>query len=63
MTMGEEGNSSGSDSEPSCDNLEEEEMAKLVPLKSAKKPAKKEEKKPVPPPAPPKKEIKVIKKP
>lgn len=27
MTMGEEGNSSGSESEPSADNLDEEEMA------------------------------------
>jgi len=59
--MGEEGNSSGSDSEPSCDNLEEEDMAQIIPMK--KKPVKKEEKKPVPPPAPPKKEIKPIKKP
>ena len=33
MTMGEEGNSSGSDSEPSADNLEEDEMAKIVPIK------------------------------
>ncbi len=63
MTAGDEGNSSGSDSEPSCDNLEEEEMAKIVPIKSAKKPEKKVEKKPVPPPQPPKKEIKVVKKP
>ena len=63
MTMGDEGNSSGSDSEPSCDNLEEEEMAKIVPLKSAKKPVKKEEKKPAPPAPAPKKEIKVVKKP
>ena len=45
--MGDEGNSSGSDSEPSADNLEEEEMAKIVPIKDAKK---KIEKKPVPPP-------------
>lgn len=44
MTMGEEGNSSGSDSEPSADNLEEDEMAKIVPIKVTKKP-KKEEKK------------------
>jgi len=27
MTMGEDGNSSGSESEPSADNLDEEEMA------------------------------------
>ena len=34
MTDGrEDGNSSGSDSEPSADNLEEEEMAQVVPLK------------------------------
>jgi hypothetical protein len=31
MTMGEEGNSSGSDSEPSADNLEEDEIAKTIP--------------------------------
>ena len=58
MTMGEEGNSSGSDSEPSADNLEEEEMAKLCPMK----------KKPLPPkdlkkPVPPKKMAPVVKKP
>jgi hypothetical protein len=33
MTAGDEGGSSGSDSEPSADNLEEEEMAKIVPIK------------------------------
>lgn len=33
---GEEG-SSGSDSDPSEDNLEEEEMAKIVPIKVKKK--------------------------
>lgn len=59
MTMGEEGNSSGSDSEPSADNLEEEEMAKLVPQKK-KAPPPKIEKKPV---LPPKKTIAHIKKP
>jgi hypothetical protein len=49
MTMGDEGNSSGSDSEPSCDNLDEDEMSKLVPIKEA--PKKKEPpKKPAPPP-------------
>ena len=48
MTMGDEGNSSGSDSEPSADNLEEDEMAKLVPIKPPPKKVKKEEKKPVP---------------
>jgi hypothetical protein len=44
MTTGEEGNSSGSDSEPSADNLEEDEMAKIVPIKPTKKkePIKKE---------------------
>ena len=42
MTMGDEGNSSGSDSEPSADNLDEDEMAKVVPIKEKKKePAKK----------------------
>ena len=42
--MGDEMNSSASDSEPSADNLEEDEMAKIVPIKK--------EKKPVPPPKP-----------
>ena len=33
MTMGrEDGASSGSDSEPSVDNLDEEEIAKVVPI-------------------------------
>ena len=59
MTMGEEGNSSGSDSEPSADNLEEDEMAKLIPLKK-KAPPPKIEKKPV---LPPKKIVAPIKKP
>lgn len=51
MTMGDEGHSSGSDSEPSADNLEEDEMAKIVPIKQpVKKPQpKKEEKKPLAP--------------
>jgi len=50
MTMGEEGNSSGSDSEPSADNLDEDEMGKILPMKVVKKPPpKKEDKKPVPP--------------
>ena len=33
ITMGDEGRSSGSDSEPSADNLDDEEMAKIVPIK------------------------------
>jgi hypothetical protein len=40
MTEGKEdgdGESSGSDSDPSEDNLEEEEMAKIVPIKVKKK--------------------------
>jgi len=40
MTEGQEdgeGDSSGSDSEPSEDNLEEEEMAKIVPIQVKKK--------------------------
>ena len=37
MTMCEEGNSSGSDSEPSADNLDEEELEKIVPIKITKK--------------------------
>lgn len=45
MTSGDEGNSSGSESEPSADNLDEEEMAQIVPIKITKKaPPKKEEK-------------------
>lgn len=60
MTMGDEGNSSGSDSEPSADNLEPEEIEKIVP----QKPKKKEEpKKKAPPPQPLKKDIKPMKKP
>lgn len=52
MTTGEEGNSSGSDSEPSADNLEEDEMAKIVPIKPTKKkePIKKEPQPPKPAP-------------
>ena len=49
MTMGEEGNSSGSDSEPSADNLDEEELGKIVPMKIVKKPTPKIEKKSAPP--------------
>jgi hypothetical protein len=39
MTEGNEdgGGSSGSDSDPSEDNLEEDEMAKIVPIKIKKK--------------------------
>ena len=53
MTEGrEDGNSSGSDSEPSADNLEEEEMAQVVPIKPKNpKPVKQP-----PPPPPPKKQ-------
>lgn len=40
MTSGRDGESSGSDSEPSADNLEEEEMEKLVPIKPKPKPVK-----------------------
>ena len=62
MTMGEEGNSSGSDSEPSADNLEEEEMAKVMPMKE--KPPKKEPvKKPVVQPPPKKPPAPIPKKP
>ena len=48
MTMGEEGNSSGSDSEPSADNMDEDELAKITPIKMIKKAElkKKEDKKP-----------------
>ena len=36
MTTGrDDGESSGSDSEPSADNLEEEEMAQVLPIKPA----------------------------
>ncbi len=58
MTMGDDGNSSGSDSEPSADNLDAEEIEKIVPQKP-----KKEEPKKKPQPPPPKKDIKPIKKP
>ena len=34
----DDGESSGSDSEPSADNLEEEEMAQVVPIKVKPKP-------------------------
>mgnify|MGYP003327752783 CR=1 FL=1 len=60
MTMGEEGNSSGSDSEPSADNLEPEEIEKIVPSKPKKK---EEQKKKVVPAPNPKIEIKPKKKP
>lgn len=56
--MGDEGNSSGSDSEPSADNLDAEEIEKIVPQKPKKEEPKK---KPLPPP--PKKDMKPIKKP
>ena len=58
--MGDEGRSSGSDSEPSADNLEPEEIEKIVPSKPKKK---EEPKKKPPPPPPPKKDIKPLKKP
>ena len=48
MTMGDEAGSSGSDSEPSADNLDEDEMAKIFPKKEVKKIPKMEEKKPLP---------------
>ena len=48
ITMGDDGRSSGSDSEPSADNLEDEEMAKIVPIKQKPKPIK-PEKKPIQP--------------
>ena len=62
MTKGDDdGNSSGSDSEPSADNMDVDEMSKIVPSvkPKAKPPPKKEEKKP----APPKIVAKVVKKP
>ena len=38
LTTGrDDGESSGSDSEPSADNLDEEEMASVIPIKEAKK--------------------------
>lgn len=58
MTMGDDGNSSGSDSEPSADNLDEEDIEKIVPQKPKKDDGKK---KPLPPP--PKKDMKPLKKP
>ena len=62
MTMGEEGNSSGSDSEPSADNMDEDELAKITPIKMIKKAElkKKEDKKP---PMPKKLEKPLVKKP
>jgi hypothetical protein len=45
--MGDEAGSSGSDSEPSADNLDDEEIAKIV-AKPTKKVQKKEEKKIIP---------------
>jgi len=62
MTMGGEGNSSGSDSEPSADNLDEDELAKITPVKLIKKPdmKKKEDKKP---PMPKKLEKTLVRKP
>jgi len=56
--MGEEGNSSGSDSAPSDDNLDEEELSTDVPIERKKPPPPKVEKKP-----PPKKAAPIIKKP
>ncbi len=44
MTNGREDGSSGSDSEPSADNLDEEEMAQVIPIKYIPK-----EKKPIKP--------------
>jgi hypothetical protein len=58
MTMGEEGNSSGSDSEPSADNLDDDELALVVPIE--KKPVPKKVEKPV---LPPKKVAPIVKKP
>ena len=61
MTMGEEGNSSGSDSEPSADNMDEEELAKITPVKLIKKPEMK--KKELKPPIPKKLEKPLVRKP
>lgn len=48
LTTGrDDGESSGSDSEPSADNLEEEEMAQVLPIKPT----------PLPKPAPPPKKL------
>ena len=62
MTNGGENcdESAGSDSEPSEDNLEEEEMAKIIPIKVKKKPAdtKNQKKKSEPIKVVPKKNIK-----
>lgn len=59
--MGEEGNSSGSDSEPSADNLDDDELAKITPVKIIKKPEIK--KKEIKPPMPKKLEKPLVKKP
>ena len=53
-TGGENGESSGSDSEPSADNLDEEEMEKIVPVEKKKV-------KPVPKTPPPAKKVEPIK--
>jgi len=53
MTMGDDGNSSGSDSEPSADNLDAEDIDKIIPQKP-----KKEEPKKKPQLQPTKKDIK-----
>lgn len=50
MTQGrDDGASSGSDSEPSADNLDEEEMAQICPEVKKKKPIPKPEEKKEPP--------------
>ena len=49
MTMGkDDGESSGSDSEPSADNLEESEMAKIVPTAEVVKPPEPKKEEPIP---------------
>ena len=55
MTTGnEDGESSGSDSEPSADNLEEEEMASVIPIRPKLQPPQPPPKKvPAPPPKKP----------
>jgi hypothetical protein len=50
MTTGrDDGESSGSDSEPSADNLDEEEMASVIPIRLDKNKIPPMPKKPVPP--------------
>lgn len=63
MTAGEDGDSSGSESQPSEDNLDKEELQEIVPEVEKKKPepikeVKREKTLPIAKPGPPLKELK-----